>query len=570
MGLLRLALLGAPEVHHTGRDVSFPTRKALALLAFLAVEGGRHTREKIAELFWPESDAEQARGSLRYTLATLRGALGEADGAAHCLADRGVLAFDVGAPFELDTQTVKAAYAASAREPRGAVEVLARAAGLCRGEFLEGFSLRDAPGFDDWASLQRAVWHRCMGAALDRLSQAQWEQGALEAAVETATRWLRLDPLDESAHRRLVQLHLAAGDPTAALRAYEACRAVLGRELGAEPSPETESLVERARAGASAAHGSRPAPPRRRADASFETPLVGRADELTKAVELYHRARHGQPQVLSIEGEAGIGKTRLADELLAWATGQGADVLRGRAFETGGRLPYQPLMDALRPRLERENAPEDLLGDVWLAELCRVLPELRERYPDLPLPTGDEVVARTRLFEALARLGHALAERSPVVLFVDDVHWADAASLDVLHYVARRWAEAGTRVLLVLGLRAEALDSTPALREWLLGLRRDVALTRLELGPLSQDDTFALVRRLVRDGSRPAELPNREVDEFARWLFAETGGQPFFVAETLRALLDRGALARVALESGTWGIVLRADALPDLAGRPYV
>jgi DNA-binding SARP family transcriptional activator len=570
MGLLRLSLLGAPEVQHAGRAVVFPTRKALALLAYLAVEGGRHSREKAAALLWPDSDAEQARGSLRYTLAALRAALDDADSATHYLADRNVLAFDPEPPFELDTQSVAAAHAASAREPRAAVDALTRAAELCRGEFMEGFSLRDAPAFDEWAGMQREVWHRSMAAVLDRLSQAQSEQRALEAAVETATRWLRLDPLDESAHRRLVQLHLAAGDPAAALRAYENCRSVLGRELGVEPSPETESLVERARAGALVGAGARSEPPRRRADASFETPLVGRSDQLSRAVELFHRARQGRPQVLSIEGEAGIGKTRLADEQLAWANGQGADVLRGRAFETGGRLPYQPLLDALRPRFERENAPEDLLSDVWLAELSRVLPELRERYPDLPLPSGDEVVARTRLFEALARLGHALADRSPVVLFVDDVHWADAASLDVLHYVARRWTEAGTRVLLVLGVRAEALDSTPSLREWLLGLRRDVALTRLQLGPLSQDDTFALVRRLVRQPSGPTEPSDREVDEFARWLFAETGGQPFFVAETLRALLERGALAQVAFESGSWSVALRDDALPDLASRPYV
>lgn len=570
MGLLRLAFLGTPEVHHSGRGVTFPTRKALALLAYLAVEGGRHTREKVAALFWPEGDAEHARGSLRYTLAALRGALDEAGGVAHYVADRGVLGFDVDAPFELDTHTVEAAYAASAREPRGAVEALVRAAEVCRGDFLEGFSLRDAPAFDEWVSSQRAVWHRRVTTILDRLSHAQWEQGSVAAAVETAAHWLRLDLLDERAHQRLMQLHLAAGDPPAALRAYEACRAMLGKELEAEPSPETESLAQRARARAPAAHGTRPGLPHRLADASLDTPLVGRADELTKGAELYHTARQGRPQFLSIEGEAGIGKTRLADELLGWAAAQGADVLRGRAFETGGRLPYQPLLDALRPRLERENAPEDLLSNVWLAELSRVLPELNERYPDLVITAGDEVVARTRLFEALARLGQALAERSPVALFVDDVQWADAASLDVLRYVARRWAEAGTRVLLVLGVRAEALDSTVTLREWLLGLHRDVTLTRLELGPLSQDDTFALIRGLTRGGPEYPEPASRGVEEFARWLFAETGGQPFFVSETLRALLERGALARVTLERGTWGIALRSETLRSVTGSAYV
>lgn len=569
MGLLRLAFLGTPEVNHAGRVITFPTRKALALLAYLAVEGGRHTREAIAALFWPESDAEQARGSLRYTLAALRSALDEADGVAHCAAERGALSFNLGAACELDTNVVQAAYAMPAHEPRAAMAALARAAAACRGEFLEGFSLRDAPGFDEWVSVQRAVWQRRMSTVLDRLSQAQWEQAQLEAALETAARWLRLDPLDERAHRRLMQLHLTAGDSTAAQRVYEACRATLDRELGVEPSPETEKLVERARAGVPAAPGSRPGRMSRPAGASFETPLIGRADELMQGVELYHAARQGRPQVMTLEGEAGIGKTRLADELLAWAAGQGADVLCGRAFEMGGRLPYQPLLDALRPRLERENAPEDLLSDVWLAELSRVLPELYERYPDLPIPAGDEVVARTRLFEALARLGQVLAERSPVVLFVDDLQWADAASLDVLRYVARRWTEAGARVLLVLSLRAEARDSTPALREWLLGLRRDTTVTRLELGPLSQGETFALVRRLMQDGPEPVEQASQGVEDFARWLFVETGGQPFFVTETLRALVERGVLVQAA-ELGAQNLALRPGALRELTSSSYI
>jgi len=577
MGQLRLRLLGTPEVHHSGRVVNFPTRKAQALLAYLAVEGGVHTREKVAALLWPEGDAEHARGSLRYTLGALRGALDEDGGVPHYAADRGVLGFDAGAPFDLDTHTVEVAYAASGRDPHGAMEALVQAGEVCRGPFLEGFSLRDAPEFDEWAGSQREVWHRRVAAVLDRLSQLQWEQGAVEAAVEAAARWLRLDVLEERAHQRLMQLHLAAGDPSAAIRVYEACRAVLGKDLGAEPSPETERLGERAlRARGAGAHGVRQEPPHRPAAGSLETPLVGRADELTKVAELYHAARQGRPQLLSIEGEAGIGKTRLADELLGWAAAQGADILRGRAFETGGRLPYQPLLDALRPRLERENAPEDLLSDVWLAELSRVLPELRERYPDLVMMEGDEVVARTRLFEALARLGQALAERSPVVLFMDDVQWADAASLDVLRYVARRWAQAGTRVLVVLGVRAEALDSMPALREWLLGLHRDVALTRLELNTLSQDDTLHLVRGLTRDvsdgpaGAGRDEAASHGVEELARWLFAETGGQPFFVTETLRALLERGALERVGRERGAWGVALREDALRAVSGTAYV
>jgi predicted ATPase len=119
--------------------------------------------------------------------------------------------------------------------------------------------------------------------------------------------------------------------------------------------------------------------------------LLGRSAAFRQLVGGFQQARAGQPQAVLVMGEAGIGKTWLASEFVAWSRAQGAEVLRGHAFEMGGRLPYQPLVEALRERLEAENAPEDLLEDVWLAELSRLLPELRVRYPDLPAPTQDEL-----------------------------------------------------------------------------------------------------------------------------------------------------------------------------------
>ncbi len=154
-------------------------------------------------------------------------------------------------------------------------------------------------------------------------------------------------------------------------------------------------------------------------------PLVGRAAAFRQLVENFQQARGGQAQAVLVVGEAGIGKTRLAAEFLAWANAQGAEVMRGHVLEMGGRLPYQPLVEALRPRLEAENAPEDLLEDLWLAELARLLPELRVRYPDLPAPTEDELSAKGRLFEAVARLFDALARRAPLVLLLEDLQWVD-------------------------------------------------------------------------------------------------------------------------------------------------
>src|SRR5205085_11940547 len=125
----------------------------------------------------------------------------------------------------------------------------------------------------------------------------------------------------------------------------------------------------------------------------------------------------------------------LPHEFVDRARGQGAEVLSGQAFEMRGRLPYQPLVEAVRPRLENEGAPDDLLDDLWLAELSRILHELRVRYPDLPALTQDELAAKVRLFEAVARLVDALAQRGPLVLLLDDLHWVDGASLDLVRYL---------------------------------------------------------------------------------------------------------------------------------------
>ncbi len=570
MARLNVAVLGAPEVRHGARSVAFPTRKALAALVYLLVEGGTHRRDKLVVLFWPESDEQAGRATLRSTLARLRESLGEADGGAHLLVERDAVGFDFASDFELDLNALQHAYdpartigheSIAGERRHDLMERLQRGAAAWRGEFLDGFLLHEAPDFDDWVGTQREIWRRRAGVVLDRLSLLQAEGGSTADALETTERWMRLNPLDELAHRRLIQLHLAAGDRGAAMRAYEACRAILLDELGVRPDPETEAVAARVRA-----VPTRPSPaPRTAAQPSapfLDGPIVGRENEFSGLVEHYFGAARGRSRAVVLQGEAGIGKTRLAEAFLAWATAQGADALRGQAFESVARLPYQPLVDALRPRLERETDLHAVLSDTWLAELARILPELRDRQPGLPHPEGDEAVARARLFEAIARLGQAFAARAPLVLFVDDVQWADVASLDVLRYVGRRWTQDETPVLLLLCLRSEALATTPTLADWLQGLRRDLDVTELELGPLSFADT---TRLLYGAGSSANAAAKDEM--FARWIYEETSGQPFFVVETLRALSEQGALTSRRNDDGAWVVEVQASPDPSEHGR---
>jgi hypothetical protein len=300
-----------------------------------------------------------------------------------------------------------------------------------------------------------------------------------------------------------------------------------------------------------------------------DLPMVGRAGELAILRHLFERSCTGHPQVVILLGEAGGGKTRLAAEFLAWAHTQSADVLTGRAFAAEGSLPYAPLAEALRPCLERENAPEDLLGDPWLVELARLLPELRDRYPDLSDTAPDPQLAHARMLEAVTRLGLALATRRPVVLFLDDMQWTDAATRDVLQYAVRRWAEAGSRTLTVLALRLEDLGTEWELARWLGNLERAAPVTRTQLRPLAADDVVQMVELLADSAeTEAAESRTELMRAFGQWLALHTYGNPATLIRQLDALLATKAVALHRRPAGTWALdVASVPQLPAAVGR---
>ena len=371
MDQLRLALLGPPEVFHGGNRLSFALRKAQALLLYLAVEGGMHSRSKLAALLWPDSEASDARRTLRNALGLLRSLLADpttstapdslspAQGA-HLLSQGELIGLNPQAPLELDLAVVQQAYTAAQRfstppsEPQRATLVtqVQQALALVRGPFLDGFWLREETGFDAWHEQQQQQWQMHLQLLCERLSSWQEAGGELEEARATLSRWLALDPLAEEAYQRLMRVHLARGDATAALQVYATCRARLAEELQVKPSADTVALAERIRATA-ARRANVPGSPARPVRASVESrppgelvaPLIGRATLFSQLVTSFQQARGGQAQGVLVVGEAGIGKTRLAREFVAWAQAQGAEVLSGHAFEAGGQLPYQPLVE---------------------------------------------------------------------------------------------------------------------------------------------------------------------------------------------------------------------------------
>ena len=576
---LSIRLLGSPEASLWGRHLRFPTKKALALLCYLASERRKHSRGALAELFWPQSNERRARIDLRSTLARLRKVLGEngtrgdggSEGVRLLTVDGDLLGVDQRG-IELDLRTLEAAVSLARSETSetplegskghdaiGGLNLIDRLEGTLgayRGEFMEGFSLEDAPEFELWLEAERGRWRVLFGELCERLSRLQSEAGGLEEAMRTTRLWTSHAPLEEVAHRRLVELLSAAGDSEGALLAYRNFRGALSKELGTEPSPRLaelaenlrEEVEERATLGTSLAHSATASPL-----LTFEVPFAGRQREFGTLVSEYYACASGEePRIVTISGEAGIGKTRLAKEFLSWAKARGADILEGAASEGTG-LPYGPLVEAIRSRMERERAPDDLLEDAWLSELSRLLPELKERYPDLPsASSGEGGTTKGALFEAIARTVGALALRAPVVLFLDDLQWADATTLEVLEYAGRRWAEQGAHVLVVIAARPEDTVGSVGFEGWLSSLGRRLPVRSLILLPLGGNDVKVLLRRLTNttaqpcgDSREPAEANGKRygLESFGDWLAIETGGQPFYLVETLKTLLEEEKLA---------------------------
>ncbi len=511
MTYLRIDLLGGFSVRfRDGSACPLPTRKAEALLAFLAMPAGRlHARDKLANLFWGGAPEAQARQSLRQALAALRRAA-RGEQPALLLTQGDTVGLNPAA-VEVDAAALEAAAAGSDPGPQDA------AAGRYAGDFLDGLKV-DEPAFEDWRVTER---ERLREIVLSLLSRRLRAETAGEAAIPLVQRLLAIDPLREEGHRRLMQLYLDQGRRAAALQQYQLCIGILERELGAEPEEETRALYRRIlRAGAGGTPAAAPVP------AAGAGPLIGRGGELDRLAAALARMLSTGGQVVLLRGEAGIGKSRLLAEFSALAAGEGLALSLGRCHETEQILPLQPWIDALRGGAGRlDPSLGEGLGPAATMHLSRAFPEL--------LPTG--VAAGTSgeqyalLFDALARLVGLLAAGKPLILVLEDLHWADELSVRFMAFLGRRLDR--LPVLVVASMRPEELVDTPVLAQALRELRDEPRVEEVALAPLSREDTLALVDALQPGGAR------RRAE--AVWSISE--GNPFVIVETVRALRAQGA-----------------------------
>ena len=487
-GTFYLKCLGAPELRTpSGRAVRMRGHKPLALLIYLAVERrAQYRRDELAVLLWPDAAIREARHSLATAVSAIRRVIGPGS----VTGDRELLHLD----HQLITLDVDRLESGElfATPHLPAVEV---------DGFLDAFELRDAPAFTDWRDRQHARWLPAIHAALLRLIDHARRTGASRTAGLLAGKLLAIDELSEDGVRAKMEALAFAGDRLAALRVYEEWRVRLGKELDAVPSKLVEEMARRLRRRGLDRPVADPAPSVQ-IDPWRDRPFVGRAEEHRLLYEAWESTLQTIPRHVLVEGESGVGKSTLVERLAMAAALQGAIVSRGQCYELERAIPFAAIAALVIGLLDKPGVSST--DPAALAEVARVVPKVRERFPGLPAPLESQgETARLHFAEGVLAMLEAAMEEHPVILVVDDFHLADEASLTVLHLLLRRLDQ--VRLMVLLTMRTSELAQTSGAAR-VYGGGEYLRMSRIHLPPLSEAESGELLTRLL-PGDRPPPTP---------------------------------------------------------------
>ena len=534
---LRCYLFGPLQLQWGEEPLSLPAAGvARALLAYLILHHGHNTsREHLAGVFWGERPDAAARRALSHALWQIRQSLGPA--VDRLRPEREWVRFQFQPQDYLDVQAYEQILRAARALPDSPDKtLLEQAVALYQADLLEGY-------YDDWLLLERERLRESYLQALGDLILACKQGGDYKRALFYAKQLVLADPLRESGHREVMRLYHLLGRDRAALLQYEQLRLVLERELGVEPARATTSLYQQIASSLSttaAPHLPHVPPPT--IQEWGRLPFIGRGQERARLIEGVQNAARYFGSLFFIEGAPGIGKTRLAEEGMAEAQWRGFLTGRSKGETIAEPAPWHMWRAALEPLLTplRMQQLAALLESRWQRILAAtILPGLQPETPASPLQPGEAA----QLAQALRHFIIALTAITPLLLLFEDVHWADEASLALLPSTASILPE--TRGLIILTARPGEVAARPAVQHALDELARGLPVHRIRLQSFSVAETTSLVERALSVDQNVAEA-----QRLAQRLHRQTGGNPLFLVETLKALRERGVL--IPCDEGGW------------------
>lgn len=495
-----------------------------SLLAYLLLHRSAPLdRSHLAFLLWPDSTEAQAHTNLRQLLYHLRQSLPDAD--RFISASKQSLQWlptQAESTFILDIQEferacVEAEQAEQVHDITARRQALERVLHLYRGDLLPDC-------YEEWIVPERDRLGQMFLHAAQCLSALLEEEHDYPSAITAAHALLRQDPLHEATYRQLMRLHALCGDRAAALRAYQTCAKFLERELGIGPSDVTQAAYKSLMQSDRSVQTQTNLLPKQ----LMEAPLQGRKAEWQHLQKAWNTAtggiagpQAGSPHFVILSGEAGTGKTRLAQELKVWVSRLGMMTASARCYDALKNLAYAPVTawlcsDALQASLST-------LDPTSLREIARLVPEVLATQSRLSPPGAmTEEWQRQIFFAALARA--VLSARQPLLLLLDDLQWCDQETLQWLQYLFQFAQDA--RLLLVGTVRVEETSPSHPLVAFLGALQRDGLVTEIPLGPLTLAETTSLAEDILGSQFDPT---------LSNTLYHETEGNPFFVVEMIRA-----------------------------------
>lgn len=508
---IELYLLGVPHFARRGEVISLTNAKAKALLAYLALKQLPQSREHIAYLLWAESSDDAARKNLRNVLWAIRNAFGDEIFAV----DDDEQQLSLGSDVWVDALAFDAI-----SDIRQATTYWRQTIKLYRGTLLEELYLRDAPEFERWLTIERERLETAYFEGIKILLNVYQTERQWETLIDLARDALRYNPLQEEIHRALMEAYGRLGKRVQAIQQYETLRHILQNELDIQPLEETRTLFELIAAGKldelPIGANKRQTTGESRYRNHDQLPFVGREDALQQLDTVLASAHKQRPQVVLISGEMGIGKSRLWWEWIEKHHPE-LNVLAAQSLSSTRSMPFFPLIEVFRTDLcvRRLFSPGSPVPAVWLTEIARLMPDIQYTLRNLPEapPILSHEEDRLRIFQAFAQSLIAL-EQHPLVLFFDDVHWADHATLEWIEYLTHRFQHEAVMIVMTYRL-AEATHLTKTLSH----LRRNTTVTQIDLNALTLEDANSLLESQVTQHAAISEIHEK------------SAGNPYYMLE---------------------------------------